>query len=220
MLTLFFALAAQAASPVPAVTPLTDLHRRDMRCAAAFAIIASEQQRNVASALTYPPLGKRGQQYFADTGQRIMAETGMTKEQVRGELETIVENLQMEAVESADPEAVVQSVMTPCLALLDASIPAEEPPTIIQCAAALKIAFEEVFGREGLSPTAMDLQTLAGVLESRARDELRAAGYSGNESDAELVLTKEAILAKAAQVEATGESTNFDYEHCFELAAP
>lgn len=200
--------------------PLTDIHHRDMRCAAAFAIIASEQQRNVASALTYPPLANRGQQYFADTGERIMTDTGMTKEQVRDELKAVVETLQLEAVESDDPEAVVKGIMTPCLELLDAAIPPEVPPTIIECAAVLQIAFDEVYAREGLSKTAQDLKTLASVLESRSRDEMRAAGYSGNEADAKLVLTKEAILVKAFEIERTGESSNFDYQYCFELAKP
>jgi len=220
MLTLFLSLVAQTTAPAAAIAPLTEVHRRDMRCAAAFAIIASEQQRNVASALNYPPLGKRGQQYFADTGERIIGETGMTKEQVRGELENIVKSLQSEAIESDDPETVAQAIMTPCLKLLDAAIPPEDPPTIIECAAVLQIAYEEVYAREGLSKTAQDLKTLASVLESRARDEMRAAGYSGNEADAELVLTREEILAQAIAIETTGESSSFDYGHCFELAAP
>lgn len=234
MKSLIFALALQSANPTaqsalpppdmggaqPPLMPLTQIHRRDMRCGAAFAIIASEQQRSVASALAYPPLAKRGQQYFADTATRVMAETGMDAQQVGLEYQRIVAALQQQAVTADDPEAVVQAVMTPCLGLLDQQIPPSQPPTIIQCAAALEIAYDTVFAREGLSKTAQDMQTLAAVLESRSRDELRAAGYSGNEADAELVLTKEQLLDEAALADAKGQALDFDYEHCFELAAP
>ena len=41
---------------------------------------------------------------------------------------------------------------------------------MLQCAIYLRLAFDEVEGREGDSPTARDLKTLAGVLESRARE--------------------------------------------------
>ena len=52
----------------------------------------------------------------------------------------------------------------------------------------LQIAYEEVHDREGLSKTAQDLKTLATVLDSRARDKMRAEGLSGQESD--ILLTR------------------------------
>lgn len=219
MIELLIALALQAA-PETAPALLTDEHRSDMRCAAAFAIIASEQERGVASSLSYPPLGDRGKRFFADTGEKVMADTGMSREEVRDALTTIVSDLQGEAMESNDPVAVVDAVMTPCLARLNAVLPPPEPPSTVECAAALTLAYEEVYGREGLSPTAQDLKTLASVLESRARDEMRAEGLSGNEADQRMIETKEAMFAKAMETESAGLGSKFDFEYCFELAAP
>ncbi|WP_164115657.1 hypothetical protein [Sphingorhabdus sp. Alg239-R122] len=215
---LFTALLAQASptAPVQQIRPLTDIHRRDMRCAAVFAIVASEQGRGVQSALEYPALGKRGKAYFADIGQRIVEQTGQPREAVQQEWVDVAEQLQKEARESNDPTAAVAANMGTCLPLLDAAVPPPDKPALPQCAIYLQLAYEEIYAREGLSPAAQDMKTLATVLGSRARDMLREQGKSGFEIDTYLFSVREKITADAA----AEPDQNIDYEHCFELAKP
>jgi hypothetical protein len=63
-----------------------------------------------------------------------------------------------------------------------------------------------------MSKTAMDLMTIAALVEDRARTELRAAGKSEAEGDRELTLAREAIAADP--------KSSPDMEACVELARP
>ncbi len=211
--------AAPATAPVsaPALTPA---QREDLTCAAAFAIIASEQARGVTSALAYPTLVVRGRSYFVATAERIVAETATDDDAVGLALTGIVEELQAQAAQSNDPAGVVDAIMTPCLAKLDAAVPLPPPPSMLQCAIYLQLAFDEVAGREGDSATARDLKTLATVLESRARDEMRDEGLSGNEADRRFIETREAIDAREKARAPDDDATDVDFEHCFTLAKP
>lgn len=219
--------AVPAAAPAPEstaapVTPptLTAAQREDLTCAAAFAIIASEQARGVTSALAYPTLVSRGRAYFVTTAERIVDETASNDDAVALALTQIVKDLQAQAAQSNDPAGVVDAVMTPCLTKLDAVVPMPPPPTMLQCAIYLQLAFEEVSGREGDSATARDLRTLASVLESRARDEMRDEGLSGNEADQRFLETREAIDAREKARDPEDDATDVDFEHCFTLARP
>lgn len=200
--------------------PLDESQRRDLSCVAVLAIIASEQERGVESALAYPLLSERGATYAGLVGQRIMADTGRTREQVREEILAAVAEQQAMAENTADPDRLVRSEMATCLPLLDAAVPPRPKPDLTQCAGMLQLAYEEVHKREGLSKTAKDLKTLAAVLDSRARDQLRAEGLSGSESDIILTQGREAMLADARQREALGQGSDLDFDHCFVLAAP
>lgn len=221
-------LAAQAvASPAsPAVAPpaLTQAQRDDLTCAAAFAIVASEQERGVTSALGYPTLVSRGRSYFVRTAERIVTETASSDEAIGAALTQIVQQLQQDAAQSNDPAGIVDAIMEPCLAKLDAAVPLPPPPSMLQCAVYVQLAHEEVKGREGDSNTARDLKTLASVLESRARDEMRDEGLSGNEADARLIETREAAIAaekaRDASDDGDGQDGGIDFEHCFNLARP
>jgi len=95
--------------------------RMQLRCSAAFAIVANEQQRGIASARAYPPLGERGKEYFVRAGARLIDELGLSREQLQALLKTEVEALQARAMEAGDPAAFVDSVMQPCLTALEAS---------------------------------------------------------------------------------------------------
>lgn len=217
--------AVPAAAPNPPAEPvtaptLTPAQREDLTCAAAFAIIASEQARGVTSALAYPTLVIRGRTYFVDTAERIVTETSSNDDAVGLALTQIVEDLQSQAAQSNDPAGVVDAVMTPCLAKLDAVVPLPPPPSMLQCAIYLQLAYDEVQGREGDSPTARDLKTLATVLEARARDAMRDEGLSGNEADRRFIETREAIDARENAREPGEEATDVDFEHCFTLAKP
>jgi len=213
--------APAAPAPAPVSAPaLTPAQREDLTCAAAFAIIASEQARGVTSALAYPTLVVRGRSYFVATAERIVAETATDDDAVGLALTGIVEDLQAQAAQSNDPAGVVDAIMTPCLAKLDAAVPLPPPPSMLQCAIYLQLAFDEVAGREGDSATARDLKTLATVLESRARDEMRDEGLSGNEADRRFIETREAIDAREKARAPDDDATDVDFEHCFTLAKP
>lgn len=214
---LMLALSQSAAIP-PA--PLDPVQQRDLSCVAILAIIASEQERGIESALAYPLLTERGATYAGLVGERIMDATGRSREQVREEMLAAVEAQQAMAMAAADPEELLRSEMAVCLPLLDAAVPPKPKPDLTQCAGMLQLAYEEVYGREGLSKTAQDLKTLAAVLDSRARDQLRAEGLSGQESDIVLTQSREGMLAEAKQRESLGLGSDLDFDHCFVLAAP
>jgi len=111
-------------SPALAQPSVVDLGTA-VRCSAAFGIISAEQQRGIASARAYPPLAVRGREFFVQTGARLMDEQKLSRVQVQSRMKSEVEKLQGEAVASADPAATVKGVMTPCLTLLDLTIPAK-----------------------------------------------------------------------------------------------
>jgi hypothetical protein len=217
MTLLMLVLSQPAASP-PA--PLDEIQQRDLSCVAVLAIIASEQERGVESALDYPLLSERGATYAGLVGQQIMDDTGRTREQVREDILAEVAAQQARAQEAADPDELVRSEMATCLPLLDAAVPPKPKPDLTQCAGMLQLAYDEVHDREGLSKTAQDLKTLAAVLDSRARDRMRAEGLSGQESDILLTLSRETMLADAKKLESRGQGSDLDFDHCFLLAAP
>jgi hypothetical protein len=168
---LMLVLSQPAASqPVP----LNETQRRDLSCVAVLAIIASEQERGVESALDFPLLTERGATYAGLVGQQIMDDTGRTREQVREDILAAVVAQQALGQDAADPDEVVSREMATCLPLLDVAVPPKPKPDLTQCAGMLQLAYEEVHDREGLSMTAQDLKTLAAVLDSRARDKMRA----------------------------------------------
>lgn len=220
LLPLLLAAAQTGPAPAPSESAITAAQRADLTCAAAFAIIASEQQRGVASALEFPVLVNRGRSFFVTTAEQVTDDTGLSAAAVGDVLTGIVKDLQAQAAASNDPAAVVEAVMTPCLKRLDVVVPVPPPPGMLQCAIYLQIAYQEVETREGLSPTARDLKTLASVLESRARDEMRDAGLSGNEADRKLIETREKINAEEAARDADDDASDIDFETCFELAKP
>lgn len=225
MIQLAALLFAAQAAPAPVAPPaLTQTQRDDLTCAAAFAIIASEQERGVTSALAYPTMVTRGRTYFVNTAERIVTETASSDAAIGAALTQIVQQLQSDAAQSNDPAGVVDAIMTPCLEKLDAAVPVPPPPSMLQCAVYVQLAYEEVKGREGDSNTARDLKTLASVLESRARDEMRDAGLSGNEADAKLIETREAAIAKEKARnpgdDAQAADGDIDFEACFNMAKP
>ncbi len=199
---------------------VTDDMRADVRCSAAFAVIASEQSRGLDSAMRWPMLDARGREFFVATGVKLIDGGGLDRASVKRLMEDEVAELQRQAAVSNDPASVVDAVMAPCVERLDATVPPLDKPDLVQCTAILRITYQEVYGREGLSATARDLKTLESVLESRARKELTNQGKSGNEADRFLTETQERILAEAKARESKGEPSRIDYQHCFDLAAP
>lgn len=122
-IALVLALAAFA-GPVAAQQTGATLsleQRMQVRCSAAFAIIASEQQRGAPGAGAWPPLGERGREFFVRASARLMDELGLGREGVSALLSAEVAALQQAAGEAADPAAHMEGVMQPCLAALDAA---------------------------------------------------------------------------------------------------
>lgn len=121
LLILAAALFAVPAAAQDARPQLSLEQTMQLRCSAAFAIVAGEQQRGVASALAYPPLGERGREYFVRSGARLMDQLHLSREQLQAALRAEVEGLQKQSVEAGDPAAIVHGLMQPCLAALEAS---------------------------------------------------------------------------------------------------
>lgn len=122
MKRLIFALALIAAPACAADAPKLTLEQKTMlRCSAAFAIIANEQSRGIASAKAYPPLAERGKEYFVRAGAKLIADHQLTHEQVEALYRTEIKRLQDESFTAKDPQKFVVSLMQPCLLSLDAS---------------------------------------------------------------------------------------------------
>ncbi len=212
------ALSQPVADPAnSAPSALTATHQRDLSCVAAFAIVASEQERGIESALDYPLLTERGRVYAGQIGERVMAETGQTREQVRDAILAAVADHQAKVAKVAEPDQVVTAEMEKCLPLLNSEVAPKPKPTLNQCAGMLQLAYETVYSREKLSKTAQDLKTLAFVLDSRAREKMRGEGKSGSESDIILTQTREEIRAMEQD---PNKQAALDIDHCFALAAP
>jgi hypothetical protein len=107
-----------AAADAPVLDSATAL-----RCSAAFAIVANEQARGIASARAWPELGPRGREFFVQAGGRLMDEEKLSRAQMQARFKAEVERLQAEAIAAPDPAAAMRAVMVPCLALLDAAVP-------------------------------------------------------------------------------------------------
>lgn len=217
-------LIAQQPPPAPPVAAgeaaarLKPGTRTDLTCAAAFAIVASEQQRGVRSALAFPALGVRGKEFFVRTGAQAMNEAGLSREAVRTLFEAEVAKLQGQAAQGGSPDAALAAVMPGCLARLDASVARLEKPTQTQCAAIMQLAYEEVHAGEGLSARARDLRTLASVLEAREREALTAKGMSGAAADKTMIENHDRMRAEADRDGLGVEK--YDLQVCYEFARP
>lgn len=112
----------------PAVR-LAPEHRVALRCGAAFALVASDQQRAAPGADRWPPLAERGREYFVRTAARIMDEAALGRDAVRDLVVREVAALQAESAAAADPAAAFGAVMDQCLPLLDAALAPVPPAT-------------------------------------------------------------------------------------------
>jgi hypothetical protein len=188
---------------------LTDPQQQQLRCVARLAILAGEQERRTAAALELPPLARQGARFAQLVGDGLVKNSGRSQEQVRDLILQELAAIQKSA--GAEAKLPIEEARG-CVALMNQLAPPLPPPPAIQCAGLMKLAADDVRRREGMSKPAMDLITLASVLETRARSELGAAGKSQSQSDKELTLAREAIAAKP--------DTAPDMEACVELARP
>ena len=74
-----FAVPASAQQPA---RPAMSLEQQMLlRCSAAFAIVADQQARGLASAGAYPPMAQRGREFFVRSSARLMDELHLPREQ-------------------------------------------------------------------------------------------------------------------------------------------
>lgn len=202
MLSLVLALAAAP----PALTPV---QAQQIRCVALLAIVAGEQDRRTAAALELPPLGRQGARFAQVVGEQLVRDSGRSQEQVRDAILGQVSAIQKAA--GSDGKLPVEEARG-CIDVMNTVAPPLPPPSVVQCAGAMKLVADDVRRREGLSDQAKTVMTLAAALDNRARAELKAAGRSESESDRDLTLAREAI-GKTPQ-------SAPDIEACVELSKP
>lgn len=118
-LSLLFA-APLIAQDIPApLPPLSIAQQTSLRCSAAFAMVAAGQAKGEADSLAFPPLAKRGREYFVRVAARVMDETGVTREQLQALLLR-----EATAVRTEGPKSL-SALVPPCLMLLDMEVPQE-----------------------------------------------------------------------------------------------
>lgn len=200
--------AAAAATPVP----LNPDQKERLRCVAALAVIASDQQRGSSVWPGFPPLARRGAHFAKVVGEGVMTETGRSKEQVRDAILGEVKALQKTPGNTATT-ALGQS----CVALMNRIDPAPPPPERPYCAALAGDAYENVRRVEGNSPNAQNLGNIASMLNAAARDELRAKGKSGTEADRILSEARAKLTRDATALRLAGKSQVLDLEPCLDV---
>ena len=168
MLVVLFGAALPPA--VAATTPPNDHQRHDLRCAAAFAVVAVAQTRGDAAALTLPPLGIRGKRYLGLIGARVAAETGLTGEAVR-------DLLAAEAKVVAHDGA--PSIARTCLGELDAVAPPRPAPDAVTCVALLGVYADVLAARDAKGALGRTLAHEASILDPAARIVLHGRGLDG-----------------------------------------
>ncbi|MGF7151713.1 hypothetical protein FHS96_005381 [Sphingomonas zeicaulis] len=214
--TLTATLTLLAAAPPAAPPPLSAAEAKQVRCVAALAIVATEQQRGAEGWGAYPRLAEDGATYAELVVADVAKRRHLTPAAVQQAIVDAVSAIQTEAGNSADPDAFARAEADRCLPLMRAKVPAREQPTLPQCAAYIRLAYDEVRTRDGATSTAKDLATIASVLDHRARQMLRGEGRSDLEVDEEMGREKERVITAAK----AGSADQVDLPHCFDLAAP
>lgn len=64
-----------------------------LRCSAAFAIEAHRQAQGDAKALAYPPLAKRGREFFVQSTAQVMDQAGLSTDQLTAALQAQARDL-------------------------------------------------------------------------------------------------------------------------------
>ena len=85
-LALLAAASAGSAQAPPArsqaSSQVTLEQRLQLRCSAAFAMVAFGQDKGDAEALAFPPIGARGREYFVRASVSVMDEAGLDREAI------------------------------------------------------------------------------------------------------------------------------------------
>jgi len=187
-----------------AATFLSPQSVQDVHCVAVLGIVAYEQGRD-SEWRDMAPIKTDGERYAGVVGERVMKETGQTREAVRALILADVGALQKS---KNLPRADVET----CMSRMAVVAPPPPPPELSRCAAIMSVAAEGVKAREGLSKGAKDLATLASVLAYRAKVEGAAAG----KTEAQVA---DAITAERAAATKAGGTDEGELQSCADLAA-
>lgn len=209
-----FPLILVAAAPLP--KPLTAEQTGELRCVAALAIVAHEQEAQDGEWDDLPNLADRGAHFAGVAGDRVIKASGHSRDTVRDMILAEVAAFQKASKDSG----LERETVTGCIAMMDRIDPPPPPPGLVKCAALVQLAYKEVEGREGKSQTASRLSVYASLLEGQARDELRREGKTENEGDIILGLERERLLAEEAAKRAKGQNGDYDFDSCFARANP
>ncbi len=211
VLALALTIPAFAAAP----PPLTAEQKERVRCVAALAIVANEQERGVGDWDSLPPLKSRGSHFAQVVGDGLTGEGGRTREAVRDAILAAVAEFQKSGVNELPAETAIN-----CIELMNRLDPPLPPPGLTECAAMVSLAAKGAREREGFSDNVKLLVTFATVLDSRARAKLRSEGKTEAENDVILGLKKEEFSAAAKAKRKGNEAIGPDMAGCLELAKP
>ena len=153
--TLFVGLLIAAAPPLR----LSPQHDHDLRCAAAFALVAGAQERGEAAALALPPLGLRGRRYFSVVGTRVADAAGLDQ----AAMQALMGERARQVLAAGAP-----AVARGCLPDLDAMIPPHPAPDALSCHALLSVYAEVLAARGPGNPLETELSAEAAALAQRA----------------------------------------------------
>jgi hypothetical protein len=203
-LLLALSLCAQTQPAAPAA-PLNDHQRHDLRCAAAFAVVAVAQTRGDAAALALPPVGIRGKRYLGLVGERIAAQTGLSGEAVH--------DLLLGAARDVTHDGA-PAVAVACLGELDAAVPPRPAPDAVACLALLGVYADVLATRDRDSATGRALAREAARLDRAAHAMLAARGVDPAAAiETARARVREALTGGPAVVDAD------DFNACRRLAA-
>lgn len=206
MTALMLGATTQPGAPVP--TTLTERQHHDLRCAAAFAVVAVAQTRGDAAALALPPLGLRGKHYLGLVGERVASETGLSGDAVH-------DLLAAAANEVAQSGSV--AVASACLADLDGVVPPRPAPDAVTCLALLGVYADVLAARDAGSPLARALARESASLAPLVHSDMAARGLdSAAEAgaiDQHRATVREALNGGPAVIDAD------DFALCRRLAA-
>ncbi len=112
------ALPGDAAPPQSHARPLPPEDEVALRCGAVFAIAAKAQERGEPGSESWAGLNSRGREFFARSGAAAMDHTGMTKDELRAAVITMVLALNAEITAAKDGREVLAGKVETCLPLL------------------------------------------------------------------------------------------------------
>ncbi len=212
--TLILALSVTSLAASPPVSLNAD-QAEQVRCVAALAVAAYDQQRGALGWAGFPWLPDRGKRFSGIIGDRLVKDTGLSRDAIRQAIIGEVAALQ----KRAGPQLEAQTLVRSCIAVMDKVDPPKAPPSLPKCAAMVSIAAQDAAAVDPRSVQARQLSNVAAILDAKAREELRMAGNTERENDVVIGLEKEAIAAQSKRNRMNGVADDLNIEHCFAVAA-
>ena len=192
----------------PAVPAITVQDQHDVRCAAAFAVVATLQARGDKNALSLPPLAIRGKRYLGLVGERLATQTGLTGDAVR--------DLLTQAARSIGP-AGAADVARSCLGELDTVVPPRPAPAAPACLAMLDIYAQVLESRDPGDPIVARLRQESAALSAAAHALLQSRGL--DDAGQAAAITRERAAVRAALSGGAATLDADDFAQCRQLAA-